>query len=276
MDIIMASGTSSSSATSSVSTTSDEDHDGDVLMTNNTITVSINEWHKTYMKACCSEGTCFANFKYLEDRILDADPEPLFGFVHENDNGCVVTSTPMSKKWSEFLFDVFNWKTHELFERNYVTELDVNRQGKGKIYAAWHVLDQYRGRYRSKNLTHNVVDIKVHIPDANLIISEHFCFKYFRRSKGSPYTLVPDVLKSTLSSLYDRYFDDFNNFDVVSRRIHFTCAYCSHEEEEGPEDKHIRCIPKWYLKELYQNTTRVSTYELSFTILALLLHSFLL
>ena len=120
----MASGSSLSSATSSVFTTSDEEHDSDVLMANNTITVSINECHKTYMKACCSEGTCFANFKDMEDHILDSDPEPLFSFVHENDNGTVVTSMPMTKKWSEFLFDVFNWKTHELFEKTMSLNLD--------------------------------------------------------------------------------------------------------------------------------------------------------
>ena len=172
-----------------------DDHDADVLMANDTITVCINERHKTYMKACCSEGHCFAKFKDMENRVLEADPEVLFSNVHENDNSIFVTSCPLTKKWSEFLFDVFNWRTHEQFEENYVTELAVNRWGKGKIYAAWCVMDQYRGHYRSKNLTHNVVDIKITIPDANVIISEHFCYKYFWRSSGSLYTTVPDMLK---------------------------------------------------------------------------------
>ena len=62
----------------------------------------------------------------------------LFSNVHENDyNSIFVTSCPLTKKWSEFLFDVFNWRTHELFEQNYVTDLEVNRRGNGKIYASW-------------------------------------------------------------------------------------------------------------------------------------------
>ena len=96
-------------------------------------------------------------------------------------------------------------------------------------------MDQYRGRYRSKNLTCNVVDIKITIPDANVIISEHFCYKYFRRSSGSPYTTVPDMLKPIMDKLYDRYFVDMSLANL-SKRIHFTCAYCSHKEKEGPQD----------------------------------------
>ena len=254
----MASRLSTPSATSE----SDVDnHDADVLMANDTITVCINECHKTYMKACCSEGCCFAKFKDMENRVLEADPEALFSNVHENDNSIFVTSCPLTKKWSEFIFDVFNWRTHKLFEENYVTELAVNRQGKGKIYAAWHVMDQYRGRYRSKNLTCNVVDIKIIIPDANMIISEHFCYKYFRRSSGSPCTTVPDMLKPIMDKLYDRYFVDMSLANL-SKRIHFTCAYCSNEEKESPKDQHIRCIPKWYLKELYATTNRVSRFNL--------------
>ena len=141
--------------------------------------------------------------------------------------------------------------------------------GKGKIYAAWRIMDQYRGRYRSKNLTRNVVDIKITIPDANVIISEHFCYKYFCRSKGSPYTTVPDILKPTIDKLYNRYFVDMSLANL-SKRIHFMCAYCSHDEQEGPKDRHIRCIPKWYLKELYSTTNRVSkVYILCYIIMLL-------
>ena len=96
-------------------------------------------------------------------------------------------------------------------------------------------MDQYRGCYRSKNLTRNVVNIKITIPDANVIISEHFCYKYFRRSSGSPYTTVPEILKLIMDKLYDRYFVDMS-LSNLAKRIHFTCAYCSHEEKEGPKD----------------------------------------
>ena len=249
------------STTSATSDSDVDDHDAEVLMANDTITVCINERHKTYMKACCSEGCCFAKFKDMDTRLLESDPEALFSNIHENDNNIFVTSCPLTKKWSEFLFDVFNWKTHELFEENYVTELDVNRHGKGKIYAAWRVMDQYRGRYRSKNLTRNVVDIRITIPDANVIISDHFCYKYFRKSAGSPYTTVPTMLKPVMDKLYDRYFVDMSLANL-SKRIHFTCAYCSHDETSGPKDRHIKSIPKWYLKELYTTTNRVSKFNL--------------
>ena len=122
-------------------------------------------------------------------------------------------------------------------------------------------MDQYRGHYRSKNLTHNVVDIKITIPDANVIISEHFFNKCFRRSSGSPYTTVPDMLKLIMDKLYDRYFVDMSLANLL-KRIRFTCAYCSHKEKEGPKDRHIRCIPKWYLKVLYATTNRVSRFNL--------------
>ena len=99
-------------------------------------------------------------------------------------------------------------------------------------------MDQYRGCYRSKNLIHNVVDIGRY-GDLNVIISEHFCYKYFQRSSGSPYTTVPDMLKSIMDKLYDRYFMDMSLANL-SKRIHFTSAYCSHNEKEGP--KHPKMV----------------------------------
>ena len=107
----MASRLSTPSATSG---SDHEDQEDDILMANDTISVCINERHKTYMRACCSEGRCFAKFKDMETRIIDSDPEALFSNVHTNDNNIFVTSCPLTKKWSEFLFDVFNWRTHEL------------------------------------------------------------------------------------------------------------------------------------------------------------------
>ena len=230
------------------------------LMANDTIEVEIQERHKTYMQSCCSEGNCFANFKDLEDRLLDIEPEPVFNYLHKNDHGIYVTSTPLTKKWFEFVFDMWNWCTHQLFEENYVTQLDVNTAGRGKIYAAWRIMDQYRGRYRAKNLTRNVVDIKITIPEFNIVFYEHFCFKYFRRSRGSPYTLVPDKIRIALARMYDKYYED-RTLATASVRVHFTCACCSHDEDEGPESRHIKLIPKWYLRDLYTTTNRVSLFD---------------
>ena len=139
---------STSISSSRTSASSDNDHDNDVLMVNKTISVCINERHKTYMQACCSDGICFGKFKDMETRILAADPQPLFSNIHINKNRVCVASVPLTKKWSEFLFDLWNWHTHELFEENFVTQIDVNRCGRGKLYAAWHIMDKYRGRYR--------------------------------------------------------------------------------------------------------------------------------
>ena len=165
------------------------------------------------------------------------------------------------KKWSEFLFDLWNWPTHELFEENYVTQMDVNHCGHGKLYAAWCIMDKYRGRYRRQNLTRNVVDVQIMILDCNLFISYHFCYKYFHTSKGSPYTLLPDMLKPIMIRLYDKYFVD-KTLSNISTRVHFMCAYCDHNEDEGPEKKHTQMIPKWYMKELYSTTQCVSKFSL--------------
>ena len=176
---------------------------GNGLMPNNTISVSLQERHKTFMQFCCSEACCLKKFLDLDDRILDADPEPLFNYCHQNDNQVFVLSTPLTRKWAKFLQNMWEWHTHQLFEQNFVTDIVVNNAGNGKIFAAWHVLDQYRGRFRRKNLTRNIVDISITIPERNLVITEHFCFKYFQRSQGSPYSLVPHILKAAVAKLYD-------------------------------------------------------------------------
>ena len=258
-------GASTSNISSGTSATSDDDHDSDVLMANNTISVCINERHKTYMQACRADGICFGKFKDVETHILEVDPQPLFSNIHINENGVCIPSVPLTKKWSEFLFDLWNWCTHELFEENYVTQMDVNRCGCGKLYAAWRIMDKYRGRYQRQNLTRNVVDVQITIPDCNLFISYHFCYKYFRTSKGSPYTLLPDMLKPIMIRLYDKYFIDMT-LSNVSTRVHFTCAYCDHNEDEGPEKKHTQMIPKWYMKQLYSTTQCVSKFSLFWTV----------
>ena len=120
-------------------------------------------------------------------------------------------------------------------------------------------------RYRRRNLTRNVVDVQIIIPDCNLFISYHFCYKYFRTSKGSPYTLLPDMLKPIMIRLYDKYFVDMT-LTNVSTRVHFTGAYCDHNEDDGPEKKHTQMIPKWYMKELYSTTQHVSTFSLFWTV----------
>ena len=223
-------GPSTSNSSTGTSATSDDDHESDVLMANNTISVCINKRHKTYMQACCADGICFGKFKDIETRILEVDPQPLFSNIHINKNGVCVPSVPLTRKWSEFLFDLWNWRTHKLLEENYVTQIDVNRCGRGKLYAAWCIMDKYWGRYRRRHLTHNVVDVQIMIPDCNLFISYNFCYKYFRTSKGSPYTLLPDMLKPIMIRLYNKYFVDIVGLLDVFRMKQTKMYVCTLEE----------------------------------------------
>ena len=154
----------------------------------------------------------------------------------------------------------------KLFEENYVTQINVNHCGRGKLYAAWHIMDKYRGRYRRRNLARNVVDVQITIPDCNLFISYHFCYKYFRTSKGSPYTLLPDMLKPIMIRLYDKYFVDMT-LTNVSTRVHFyVCLLWPQRRWRSRKEKHTQMIPKWYMKELYSTTQHVSKFSLFWTV----------
>ena len=149
--------------------------------------------------------------------------------------------------------DVWDYKTHEDFANGFVTDVNVNTYGCNKGHTCWHILDQYRGHYVNRNLTKNMVDIKVTIPEMNIIFKEHFCFKYFAHSKGLPYTLVPKILKGAVCKIYNRYYED-QSYENVKERIHFTCIYCEHDEEEGPSKLMVKdAIPKWYMKEIYKS-----------------------
>ena len=98
------------------------------------------------------------------------------------------------------------------------------RTACNKVYACWHILDRYRGRYINRNLTRNMVDIKVTVPEMNIVFEEHFCFKYFSRSKGSPYTLFPEILKGAVCKIYNKYYTD-QSYENAKGRIHFTCVF---------------------------------------------------
>ena len=75
---------------------------------------------------------CFKNFLDLEDCIKDSDPEQLFRYVLKNVDDIVVTSTPHNLKWTEFMKDVWDYRTHEYFANGYVTDVNVNTYGNNK------------------------------------------------------------------------------------------------------------------------------------------------
>ena len=107
---------------------------------------------------------------------------------------------------------------HYFNNDDFTCDLDVNMNGHNKVYAAWHVLDQYRGRWGRKSVTRNVVDIIINVPEWNIQVKHHFCFRYFNCSRGSPETLIPHILKRVVSLFYERYYTDNTTQNVTTRR----------------------------------------------------------
>ena len=93
------------------------------------------------------------------------------------------------------------------------------------------------------------------MPQRNIVFEEHFCFKYFSHSKGSPFTLVPEIMKGVFCKTYSKYYKDLR-YKNVKKRLHLTCIYCQHIEDEGLTDLMIKnAIPQWYIKEIYKATS---------------------
>ena len=103
--------------------------------------VQLKERQPSFMRSCCGEERCFKNFLDLEDCIKDLDPVQLFCYVHKNVDDIVVTSTPHNLKWTEFMKDVWDYRTHEDFANGYVTNVNVNMYVNNKVYACWRILD---------------------------------------------------------------------------------------------------------------------------------------
>ena len=89
--------------------------------------VQLKDRQPSFMWSCCGEARCFKNFLDLEDCIIDSDPEQLFCYVNKNADDIVVTSTPHNLKLTEFMKDVWDFKTHKDFANGFIT--DVNSGG---------------------------------------------------------------------------------------------------------------------------------------------------
>ena len=96
-----------------------------------------------------------------------------------------------------------------------------------------------------------MVDITVNIPTFNLQKKEHFCFRYFNRVRGHPTTLVPFLLKESLACLYDKYFQNDDNYEIVTSRANNTCKYCDHDPDEEVPAVAKHAIAKWYYDQTY-------------------------
>ena len=125
------------------------------------------------MKECHFNGECFDGFRDLEDRTADLSGKPMFDYMHENPENVLIDKVLKGSKWSKFLFDYWDYLSQKDFIDEFTTSNDVNRYGNDKIYINWRLLNRYKGRYRGHGLTHNMVDICLHIPDRNLYSEEH-------------------------------------------------------------------------------------------------------
>ena len=60
-------------------------------------------------------------------------------------------------------------------------------------------------------------------------------------------------MKGAVCKIYNRYYED-QRYENVKERIHFTCIYCEHDEEEGLSKLMVKdAIPEWYRKEIYKS-----------------------
>ena len=135
--------------------------------------------------------------------------------------------------------------------------------GHNKVYAAWRVLDQYRDRWGHCSVTCNVVDIIVNIPEWNVQVEHHLYFWYFNRSRESPETLIPHIMKWVLGLYYQHYYTDGTTENVTMIK-HYLCENCDHTVEEGPSENLKESIPEWFYKATCddQNLPQVSDFPL--------------
>ena len=97
-----------------------------------------------------------------------------------------------------------------------------------------------------------MIDIRLYIPDHNLYMEEHFCFRYFARSRGLPNSLLRACIKEGLAKFYDRYYVTTENRVVVNHQtFHCYTGPCCHPmDREVPKDV-VKCLPQWYYDSTY-------------------------
>ena len=170
---------------------------------------------------------------------------------------------PDTFKYRNYLIDMMEFRMQHYFNSDdFTCDINVNMNGHNKVYVAWRVLDQYRGRWGRRSVTRNVVDIIVNIPEWNVQVEHHFCFRYFNRSRGSPQTLIPHIMKHVVGLYYKCYYSDDTTENVTMRK-HFLCQNCDHRVDEGPLENLKESIPEWFYKATYedQNLPRVSDFS---------------
>ena len=58
-------------------------------------------------------------------------------YVHENPEKVLIDKVPKGSKWSEFLFDYWDFQSQKDFMEEFTATVDVKRYGNNKIYVNW-------------------------------------------------------------------------------------------------------------------------------------------
>ena len=231
--------------------------------------IRCRHWGHSHIRGCCATSTCFKNFLDLDDHLISVTPHLICELMHEDCSGNFMPTMPDTFKYHNFLIDLMEFRMQHYFNNDdYTCNLDVNMQGHNKVYAAWRVLDQYRGRWGCCSVKRNVVDIIVNVPEWNIQIDHHFCFRYFNQSWGSPETLIPHIMKRVVALFYDKYYTD-NMITNITTRKHYLCQNCDYTIDEGPSNNLKESIPEWFYMATYddQNLPQVSDSLLLFFLL---------
>ena len=223
--------------------------------------ISLPRWKRkhSFVCGCCVVKTCRNKFKDLPERIMKSEPYAVFELGHENISSEMVHTVPDTLKWHNFLFDLSDFRTQHFFNnKDFTSNIGVNGLGHSKVFAHWRVLEKNQGRW-GNSLTCNVIDITISVPELNLVFSDHFCYRFFPCSRGSPHTLIPMLLQEVVSAMYAKYY---NKDGSARNEKTLLCTNCDHKVDEGPSEDQCFAIPEWYCDAIYKDTglTRVSDF----------------
>jgi hypothetical protein len=231
---------------------------------------------RSQIQKCCLDNSCKLDRFELESmhkHLISVNVETLFDYFHENESEIMIESVPNSSKWKEFLEDFWDYQEEVHFKTGrWTSHVTTYEQGRGKISAIWQVLKRYRGRYGLSSVTRNIVDVKLAIPDFNVLLDYHFTYAYFpKKLSDSIETLVRDQVNAAVVKLYKVYFtnDKKNKLKRRSWLCPFVEGSCRHTADESVPQAVIECLPQAFYDDRYPDPTgRVSDYFKLFSVLS--------
>ena len=137
----------------------------------------------------------------------------------------------------------FGTKQQQKFHNNFTTSPEVNRGGQNKVFCDWRVSEKYKEPGQHKHLY-----TKSHSHERRTFYS---ILQYFNYRNGSPQTLVLHLLKEAVAVIYDNYF--MNNMDpnVVASCKTFTGDNSDHVEDKPVDADFKLMIPQWFMQATY-------------------------